>query len=99
MAKSFSIMIALQATKLYFVDANGILVAEILTAVDVVVFAGDVDHCGAEWNVASGKDAFQAFGDRFNYRLFSYVPSCYKPEFLVPWIVNSKNSFIADGNL
>ncbi len=92
MAKSFSIMVALQATRLYFVDANGILVPENLTAGDVVVFAGDVDHCGAEWNFASGKDAYQAFGDRFNYRLFSYVPSCYKPEFLVPWIVNSKNS-------
>ena len=92
MAKSFSLMTVLQATKLYFVDADGKLVSENLTAGDVVVFAGDTDHCGAEWDRASGQVAFEAFEDRFNYRLFSYVPSCYKPEFLVPWIVNTKNS-------
>jgi hypothetical protein len=90
-AKSFSFMTVLQATKLYFVDACGNLVAEDMTAGDVVVWPGDTDHCGAEWTETEGDDAFAAFQDRFNYRLFSYVPSFYKPEFLVPWIVNDKN--------
>jgi hypothetical protein len=90
-AKSFSVMTILQPTKLYFVDHNGEYVAAVMTAGDVVVFAGDVDHCGAEWSTVDGCDATTAFGNPNNYRLFCYVPSFYKVEFLVPWIVCDRN--------
>ena len=90
-AKSFSVMTILQPTKLYFVDHNGDPVAEVMTAGDVVVFAGDVDHCGAEWSTMDGRDAAAAFDNPNNYRLFCYVPSFYKVEFLVPWIVCDRN--------
>jgi len=39
LAKSFSVMTVLQPTKLYFVDAQGVQIAENLDAVDVVVSA------------------------------------------------------------
>ena len=91
LAKSFSIMTVLQPTKLYFVDAEGVEVPEILEAGDVVVWFGDVDHRGAEWPAAEAANSFATFGDSHNYRLFSYVPSSYKPEFLIPWIVCQKN--------
>ena len=91
LAKSFSVMTVLQPTKLYFVDAEGVQVPEILEAGDVVVWFGDVDHCGAEWTEAEAANSFATFGDSHNYRLFSYVPSCYKPEFLIPWIVCQRN--------
>jgi hypothetical protein len=58
---------------------------------DVAVWAGDRDHCGPEWTLEEGKQAFNGFGDQNNYRLFSYVPSYYCPEFLVPWKINKKN--------
>jgi hypothetical protein len=91
MAKSFSVMVVLQPTKLYFIDSNGRPVAEEMNAGDVAVWAGDQDHCGAEWTKVEGEQAFGDFGDHNNYRLFSYVPSHYLPEFLVPWTVNDKN--------
>jgi hypothetical protein len=90
-AKSFPVMTILQPTKLYFVDHNGEHVAEVMTAGDVIVFAGDVDHCGAEWSKVDGRDAATTFGNPNNYRLFCYVPSFYKVEFLVPWIVCDRN--------
>ena len=49
------------------------------------------DHCGAEWSTLDGRDATTTFGNPNNYRLFCYVPSCYKVEFLVPWIVCDRN--------
>lgn len=91
LAKSFSVMVVLQKTKLYFVNAEGAEVPESLEAGDVVVWFGDVDHCGAEWTTPEAEDAHQTFGDSHNYRLFSYVPSFYKPEWLVPWVVCSRN--------
>ena len=91
LAKSFSVMTVLQPTKLYFVNAEGVEVPENLEAGDVVVWFGDVDHCGAEWTESEAVKALATFGDSHNYRLFSYVPSSYKPEFLVPWVVCSKN--------
>ena len=90
-AKSFSVMTILQPTRLYFVDQNGEYVPEDMSAGDVVVFAGDVDHCGAEWSTLDGRDATTTFGNPNNYRLFCYVPSFYKVEFLVPWIVCDRN--------
>lgn len=90
-AKSFSVMTVLQPTKLYFADENGKLVPECMEAGDVVVFAGDTDHCGAEWSKKDGLDAFASFQDCNNYRLFCYVPSFYKVEYLVPWILREKN--------
>lgn len=88
LAKSLTV---LQPTKLYFVNAEGVQVPEVLTAGDVVVWFGDVDHCGAEWTDIEAAEASQTFGDSLNFRLFSYVPSSYKPEFLVPWLVRSEN--------
>ncbi len=69
-AKSFSVMTILQPTKLFFVDENEKLVPESMEAGDVLVFAGDTDHCGAKWSKQGGHDAVASFQDCNNYRLF-----------------------------
>jgi hypothetical protein len=56
-----------------------------MVAGDVLVFRGDAVHCGAELTERDQNDAFSKFGDNFNFRLFSYVPSWWQVEFLVMW--------------
>jgi hypothetical protein len=48
-AQSFSIMVVLQRTTVYFRDVAGVMVPEVMEAGDVLVFRGDAVHCGAEW--------------------------------------------------
>lgn len=91
-SRPFAVIVALQdGTQLYFADAEGKLLPIVMSAGDVLVFAGDADHCGAEWTNEESRVSSQTLGDTNNYRLFSYVPSHYRPEFLVPWIVCPEN--------
>ena len=83
--QSFSIMVVLQRTTVYFRNVAGLLVPEVMEAGDVLVFRGDAVHCGAEWTESDQLAAMSEVGDNFNFRLFSYVPSWRKVEFLIVW--------------
>ena len=84
-AQSFSIMVILQRTTVYFRNVAGELVPEVMEAGDVLVFRGDAVHCGAEWTASDQLAAMSKFNDNCNFRLFSYVPSWRKVEFLIVW--------------
>lgn len=84
-SQSFSFMVVLQPTKVYFRNVAGVLIPEHMNAGDVLVFRGDAVHCGAEWTEEDQLQAVKEFGDGFNFRLFSYVPSWRKVEFLIVW--------------
>ncbi len=56
--------------EIFFVDEKEKLVPECMEAGDVLAFAGDTDHCGAEWSKQGGHDAVASFQDCINYRLF-----------------------------
>ena len=91
-ARPFAVLVALQdGTQLCFADAVEELLPIEMSAGDVVVFGGDVDHCGAQWTKKQGAVSMRTLGDPNNYRLFGYVPSHYRPEFLVPWIAREEN--------
>jgi hypothetical protein len=80
-SQSFSTMVVLQPTTVYFRNVDGVMVPVRIC----LVFRGDAVHCGAEWTVADQRAALVTFGDNCNFRLFSYVPSWRKVEFLVVW--------------
>jgi hypothetical protein len=84
-SQSFSLMVVLQPTKVYFRNVAGVLIPEHMNAGDVLVFRGDAVHCGAEWTEEDQLQAVEEVGDVFNFRLFSYVPSWRKVEFLIVW--------------